>query len=124
MHTWRRHLRPAAWLAAAAVCLLALLPTLGHVWGAGASGLSLVCGAQGARWVALAGEGAPAPAAKVTADCPACPACLWTAAMPPAPAPGVWLAPVVAEVMVPAPATSPVPAGGWRIAAPRGPPQG
>ncbi len=121
MQTWRRHLRPAAWLAAAAVCLLALLPTLGHAWGAGASGFSLVCGAQGARWVALADDGAPAPAARVTVDCPAC---LWTAAVPPAPAPGSWRAPAVAELMLPAPAASPVPVGGWRIASPRGPPPG
>lgn len=125
MQPLRRRLRPAAWLAAVAVLLLALLPTLlptlGNAWSAGSSGWTLVCGAQGPRWVALGEDGAPVPAAQAQADCAAC---LWTAAAPPVPTPLHQAPPLDTDVVLPATAVPVARGGAWRIAAPRGPPQG
>ncbi|MBX3636349.1 MAG: hypothetical protein KF683_13350 [Rubrivivax sp.] len=121
MQSLRRRLRPAAWLATVAVLLLALLPTLGHAWSAGSSGWTLVCGTQGPRWVALGEDGAPVPAAQAQADCLAC---LWTAAAPPVPTPLHQAPPVGADLVMPATAVPLIVGGAWRLAAPRGPPQG
>ncbi|MCW5609960.1 MAG: DUF2946 family protein [Rubrivivax sp.] len=119
MHALRRRLRPAAWLAAAAVLLLALLPTLGHAWGAGPSGWALVCGTQGPHWVALDGDGGTPAALQVPGDCAAC---LWTATpLPPVAAVLALRPPAVVVQPLPS-AVATVPRLTWRHAAPRGPP--
>lgn len=121
MHALRRRFRPAAWLAAGAVLLLALLPALGQAWSTGQGGWTLVCSPQGPRWVALGEDGGAPAALQAAGDCAAC---LWSATPLPPAAEARLLAPSVVAVADSSGTATPAPRTAWHPAAPRGPPAG
>jgi hypothetical protein len=124
----RRHLRPATWLALAALWALALLPAVSHALAAQrGDAWAAVCTTQGLQRVALsaaAGDGQPQPAGPVShwEHCPLCQAAQ-AAPLPPAPA-ELGLQPVLAVARV-APPAARVARGDplWSRAPARAPPQ-
>ncbi len=115
----------AAWIAALAVLLAALVPTVSHALSS-ARGLGWieVCSAQGALWLRADGKDAKdAPAAPhLIEHCPYCSLHAPVLGMPPAPQ-ALALAPVAGEMVLPASHGVAPAQAAWASAQPRAPPR-
>ncbi|WP_425256517.1 DUF2946 family protein [Rubrivivax sp. RP6-9] len=126
MNLLRRHLRPALWLALAALAAMALLPTLSHAMaraaGGAGSGFTEVCTPQGMKLVALGdGETAPDSAALQLEHCPWCTAALADLAPPPV-RQRADLPPACTLLLPPLNLHGPRTLHAWLLASPRAPP--
>lgn len=123
MSALRARARLTGWIAAFAVLLSALVPTLGQAVAAAGSPWVEVCTAQGAKWVQAGDDGSePGPASEHVFDhCPFCPLHAPMSGLPPA---GLAQLPVLQASDVPtAFLAAPRTLHAWVSAQPRAPPQ-